>query len=484
MPDRLSSIRATLETHQQSHLLAFYDALSDTKREQLLSQIEAINFDVIDDLVETYVRSAPKASLPKHIEPAPYYHHAGDPAHAQQYDAAEAHRAGEDLIRAGKIAAFTVAGGQGTRLGWNGPKGTYPATPVTGKPLFRVFAEQILAAEKKYSITIPWYIMTSPINDADTRAFLVDNNCFGLKRNNIFMFPQGVMPSFDAATGKLLLADKHAIAVNPDGHGGSIKALAASGAIEDMAGRGIEHISYFQIDNPLANVIDPLFIGLHATAPNSSAEASSKMVAKAFPEEKVGVFCAGGNSASDARTMVIEYSDLPEQLAQQRDDQGHLAYIAGSIAIHLFSVNFVEKLTADANKFGLPFHRADKKVPHVDPETGNLVDPTEPNAVKLEAFVFDALPLAQQSIVLETVRELEFAPIKNASGVDSPASSHAIQSERNARWLESHGVKVPRNRDGAVDAAIEISALTALDASDLEPAELPTAIEPGSQIVL
>lgn len=473
----LHATRRTLEAHGQAHLLAFFDSLTPSQQSKLLRQIEEIDFAWLDRLIDEYVRQKPKLSLPRHLEPAPYYALEG------WRDRARYREIGEELIRAGKVAAFTVAGGQGTRLGWDGPKGTFPATVVTGKPLFRVFAEQILATQRKYGLatsglSIPWYIMTSPINDADTRAFFADNNYFGLRRRDVFMFPQGVLPSIEAATGKLLLAEKDEVAVNPDGHGGSIKALRASGAIEDMTARGIEHISYFQVDNPLVKCIDPLFIGLHAAAPDSSAEFSSKMVAKAYADEKVGVFCR-----ADGKTMVIEYSDLPADLARQTDDQGRLRFNAGNIAVHIIGVGFVQKLTTDPRRFGLPFHRADKKVPYIDVTSGQRVEPAQPNAVKLEAFVFDAIPLAERSIVLETRRVEEFAPIKNAQGVDSPATSHQIQSDRNGEWLARLGVPVPRH-DGHVNARIEINPLTALESEDLRAAQLPAAIEPGQEIVI
>ncbi|HRP63776.1 MAG TPA: UDPGP type 1 family protein [Phycisphaerales bacterium] len=471
MSDSLSAVRAMLEAHGQAHLLAFYDQLNAKQQASLLAQISAIDFDALDELIDEYVRHPQPAKLPDKIEPAPYY--------ALGSEERKYHEVGEEVIASGKIAAFTVAGGQGTRLGWNGPKGTFPATPITGKPLFRVFAEQILAAQRRYGVTIPWYIMTSPINDADTRAFMTDNNCFGLNRRDMFMFPQGVVPSFEMSTGRLLLAEKHEIAVNPDGHGGSLRALRQSGAIEDMAGRGIEHISYFQVDNPLAKVIDPVFIGRHTAAPDSSAELSSKMVPKASPEEKVGVFCRAGG-----KTLVIEYSDLPSELASQRDDRGALRFNAGSIAIHLFGVAFVERLTADPHRFGLPWHRAEKKVPFIDVETGQRIEPASPNAVKLEAFVFDALPLAESAIVCETSRAEEFAPIKNAEGADSPATSHELQSERFAKWLESRGVRVPRDRNGRAQARIEISPLTATEADEIPAADLPPVIQPGANVVL
>ncbi len=477
MSDRLTTIRQTLEVHQQDHLLRFVDDISEAQRVSLLDQIEQIDFGAIDELIDKYVRHRPELSIPKSIAPASYYsNNAG--SHARPFDEPRFRTMGETHLRQGKVAAFCVAGGQGTRLGWNGPKGTFPATVVTGKPLFRVFAEQILAAQKRYGVSIPWYIMTSPINDADTRSFFSDNNCFGLNRRNIFMFPQGVMPSFDASSGRILLAAKDEIAVSPDGHGGSLKALRTSGAIEDMASRGIETISYFQVDNPLVKIFDPVFLGLHMGADDSSGEMSSKMVPKAYPEEKVGVFCN-----VKGKTTVIEYSDLPLDLARERDESGQLRFIAGSIAIHLLGVDFVSRLTADG-RLSLPWHRADKIVPCIDLESGEIIEPAAPNGVKLEAFVFDALPLASSSIVLETSRSEEFAPIKNADGVDSPSSSHQLQTARAAAWLEANGVSIPRDGEGHVNARIEISPLTALGADDLANVTLPTTIRPGDEVSL
>jgi len=480
----LSRLRAALERHGQAHVLAFIDRLDDQQRQHVLAQIRSIDLTALDGLISRYVRQRDRFELPANLEPAAYYPYDSSDAR-RPYDASKYRAHGEDLIGAGKVAAFTVAGGQGTRLGWNGPKGTYPATVVTGKPLFRVFAEQILATQRRYSVRIPWYIMTSDLNDADTRRFFTDNNHFGLPdpRQNVFIFPQGLLPSVDAATGKILLAGQGEIAMNPDGHGGSIKALRDSGAIDHMRSRGVEHISYFQVDNPLVRAIDPLFVGLHASAPDSSGEMSSKMVAKANAQEKVGVFCRGG---ADGKTMVIEYSDLPVELAKQTNADGSLRFNAGSIAIHLISVEFIERLTADARRFALPYHRADKKVPHIDIASGALVQPTSSNGVKLEAFVFDAIPLAQSSIVYETSRLEEFAPIKNAEGVDSVVTSHQLQSQRAAGWLEAAGVQVPRNARGEVEAKIEIGPLTALSAEDVRGlgSKLPRTIERGAEIVL
>jgi len=460
-----------LETHGQGHLLAFYDELSPEGKARLLDQIQGIDFDALDRLIDRYVRNPVEPPRFDGLEPAPAYPQ--EPRDADRYRSA-----GRDLIRAGKVAAFCVAGGQASRLGWNGPKGTFPATVVTGKPLFRVLTEQVTATRDRYGTVIPFYIMTSPLNDAATRAFMQDNNCFGLRRHNLLIFPQGMLPSIEVPTGRLLLADKGTIAMNPDGHGGSLRALAASGAIDDMRARGIEYISYTGVDNPLVKVLDPLFLGLHAEAPDSSAEISSKMVAKTSPDEQVGVFCR-----RDGKTMICEYMHLPTELAAQRDADGRLRFGAGSIAVHIISVKLVEDLTRGGS-FALPLHAALKKVAHIDPETGERVEPAEPNAIKLESFVFDALPQARSSIVLETSRIEEFAPIKNDSGDDSPETSNQLQSDRAGAWLESFGVRIPRTDDGHVAARIELSPLTALDREDLANVKLPDQIKPGESVVL
>ena len=460
-----------LGQYGQSHVLRFVDDLDETARAGLLEQIAGQDWATIGALIESHVKAEPRFDLPEHIEPAPCMPY--DPAEDQIDLYADARAHGERLLEQGKVAAFVVAGGQGTRLGWHAPKGTYPATPVTGKPLFQVFAEYLIKIGKKFGAPVPWYIMTSPANDADTRAFFVKHGHFGLDPSHVMFFEQGTMPSIDL-DGRVLLESPDRLAVNPDGHGGSLRALHVSGALDDMQRRGIDQISYFQVDNPVVKCIDPLFIGLHA---RDEAQMSSKIVLKTDPVERVGVI-----TQVKGQIQVIEYSDLSDELAQQRNGDGSLRFSAGSIAIHVIETDFVRRL--NTGRFALPYHRAVKKVPYVDPSTGQHIEPDEPNAVKLESFVFDALPLCEHSIVYQTDRTEEFAPIKNVSGPDSAQTSRDLQIERAGRWLESVGVSVARDEGGRVDAVIEISPLTAIGPEDLREVELPRSIEAGAKVSL
>jgi len=462
--DRLNSIG-------QSQVLRFYDSLDDAGKAQLSAQIAALDLDQLPALVDGYVRNKPRIELPADIQPAKAFPRAADVAHRELYQKALAR--GYELLRLGKVAAFLVAGGQGTRLGYDGPKGEYPVTPIKNKPLFQVFAEQLLAHGRDAGKPIPWYIMTSDINDAPTQAFFKKNNYFGYDPKHIRFFQQGMMPAF-SMDGKILLGAKDSLALSPDGHGGSLRALRKSGALDDMKARGVEHLSYFQVDNPIVHTLDPLFLGLHDL---SGSEMSSKTIGKANALEKVGNFCIG-----DGQLQVIEYSDLPDELAKRTNPDGCLAFNAGSIAIHAIRVGFIDRLTAPGSDLKLIWHRAEKKVPFVD-NAGNTVKPEAVNAVKLEQFVFDAIPLGKEPIVYTTAREEEFSPVKNAEGTDSPATCKRDQIRRAARWLEAAGVIIPRKADGEPDCTIEISPLFATSAEQLKTRNLQIkAIDPGASI--
>lgn len=462
----LSMLAPALEAAGQTHLVSHAERLTGAARARFLASLADQDWDEIARLVRLHVLHHTDEKIPSQIAPAKV-HELDAPADRARY-----REIGERLISQSKIAAFTAAGGQGTRLGFEGPKGCYPAGPVTKKSLFQIFAEGILATRRKYECMVPWYILTSPLNNAVTLAFFEEHRFFDLGRDNVHFVQQGTLPSFCLHTGRVLLAAPGEIATNPDGHGGSITALHKSGALAQMHREGIEHISYFQVDNPLVHVIDPVFVGLHSGAPSSSAEMSSKAVAKSGPSEKVGVFCD-----VDGRTRVIEYSDLPQSLSNETDTNGNLRYEAGSIALHMMGVEFLRRVATDP-AFSLPLHRAVKKVSCIDPESFQRVAPIEPNAMKLERFVFDAIPMCAASAVVRTRREEEFAPIKNPTGADSVESSRLFQTARAARWLAHAGVDVPTNPQNEPDCVLELSPLTALDADDLQGVTM--TIEPGS----
>ena len=463
---RIEAARRCLSQFGQEHVMRFAGQLDRREELDLLENVESLDLPFIQELVQRYIQQPEPPRVPSRITAPPVY--PIEPEGDLQKKYQQALERGERLIAERKVAAFTVAGGMGTRLSFDGPKGCLPATAVRNKPLFRLFAESLTASGRRYNAIIPWYIMTSQANHQETVTFFETNDFFGLGPDNVFFFKQGMIPCLDK-DGKILLDQPHQIAMSPDGHGGSLRALHNSKATDDMVRRGVEYISYFQVDNPLVRPVDPLFIGLHAL---DNSDMSSKAVIKADPLEKVGNF-----ALVEGKVHVIEYSDLPEALARQRDAQGQLVFTHGSIAIHIISRSFVERL--NVHGFSLPWHRALKKVPYID-EQGQRIEPKEPNAVKLETFVFDALPLAEKSITLAIDREDEFAPIKNASGVDSLQSSHQLQIARAARWMEQAGLDVPRRPDGSIDALIEISPLFALDSDELaQKKRLLRPLHPG-----
>jgi UDP-N-acetylglucosamine/UDP-N-acetylgalactosamine diphosphorylase len=462
--DQYEQLRASFEGVGQGHVFRFWDVLDSSERGRLLADLSRIPVDTIGDSARFASSAQPPSSPTARIDPP-------EVIRREEVSADLAAR-GEALLAEGKVAAFTVAGGQGTRLGFDGPKGAFCISPVRNKPLFQLFAEAIASTDRRYGCRTQWYVMTSPVNHEETAEFFERNSYFGLEPGRVTFFQQGVMPAFDR-DGRILLDRKDHIALAPDGHGGSLLALARTGMLADMAERGIDYISYFQVDNPLVMCLDPLFVGLHAA---NDSEMSSKALPKADDTERVGNFVL-----CDGKMAVIEYSDFPEELAHARNADGTRKFDAANIAVHLLSRSFVERLTADPAAFGLPWHRAEKKVPFVDLATGDRVEPGEPNAVKLESFVFDALPLAENPILLETSRAEEFSPVKNPTGVDSVETAKRDLNRRAARWLEAAGFKVPRTGDGEPDGSFEISPLRALEPGELkERGPTPQPLEPGT----
>ncbi len=446
-----SVLKEAFERAGQGHVFAFYAGLTPDEQQRLLADAAEIDLAEIDHLNRTLVAKSGAAGVNlEGIAPAPFEPLPENGGNAAAWVRAKAE--GETALRAGRVAAFTVAGGQGTRLGYDGPKGTYPVTPIKHKTLFQVFAEKLIAAGLRYGRPLHWFIMTSHINHAATVAFFEQHAFFGIDRDRIHFFRQGRMPAVDF-NGKILLETKSSIAMSPDGHGGSLRALDRSGALDLMEREGIDILSYFQVDNPLVRFIDPAFIGWHLL---SRSEMSSKMIPKAYAGEKVGHFCTQAG-----KLVVIEYSDLPKEKQEEKDAAtGQLRYIAGSIAIHLLDRNFIRRMARGSD--ALPFHRADKKVPCVD-ASGNPVKPEKANGVKFEMFVFDALPFSQKPVVIETRRADDFSPVKNADGLDSPKTCAEDQRRQFARWLRANGASVQTDATGLPPFDIEVSPLFGYD---------------------
>ena len=441
-----------LVEHGQTHLVAHWDTLGPGQRERLGRQLEQIDFDQVAHLVGSLVTGdyslatdAGAARPPKSVERLPQT--ADDRA---RWTAAT--NRGLEKLAAGQVAAMVVAGGQGSRLGFEHPKGMFPIGPLSGKSLFQLHLEQLDALSDRVQQRIPYFIMTSEATDAATKAFLDEHEYFDYSPHDVYIFQQGWLPAVDS-DGRILLAEPDRVATSPDGHGGMLRALHRSGLLEVMSDRGIETVYYHQVDNPTAILCDPTFVGLHD---RHGSQMSTKVVAKIDAAEKMGVVVDVGG-----KTQIIEYSDLPDEKAAETDDSGALRLWAGNTAIHCFEQSFFEALTADGAP-GLPYHRAHKKVPHIDVATGEPVTPEQPNAYKFEQFIFDAMPEAETALVMEVDRAREFNPVKNAEGSDSPATAKAALTRLHHEWIERAGSSIA---DGVT---IEISPNYALNATEVE----------------
>lgn len=444
VPDDL---RQRLRQYGQEHTLAWWDRLTDAERQSLVDQLRGLDLEGLKKLYaeRDKVFAVP---APEQIAPVPVIRLGGDTRAARQR--------GEEALARGEVAVLLVAGGQGSRLGFDHPKGMFAIGPVSGHSLFQIHAEKVLALRRRYGRPVPFLVMTSPATDAETRSFFAEHGNFGLPTDEVFFFCQGTMPALDMQTGKLLMEGPGKLFTSPNGHGGTLTALADTGLLDRLRRRGIRQVFYFQVDNPLVKVADPVFLGHHLAA---DAEVSSKVVAKEGPTDKLGNMVL-----IDGRCAIIEYSDLPEELGRQTDEQGRLRLWAGSPAIHLFAVDFLARVTQGTTR--LPFHVARKKVPYLDAQ-GRLVHPEGENALKFEMFIFDVLPRADRWTVVETSRPEEFVPLKNATGPDSPEVVRQAISNQAAAWLGRAGVAVPRRPNGDAAVPLEISPLFALDAEEV-----------------
>ena len=467
MPD-IDSLRRDFERHGQSHVFAFWNRLDDSGKAAFAEQLSKIDFGDLGLLRRTLAdalapASAAEASAAEEMEPAPV-------AVLEGAARAEAAARGEEELRAGRVAALVVAGGQGSRLGFDGPKGCFPVGPITGEPLFFFHARKLLALEKKYGRPVPFYVMTSETNDAATRAAFRERGFFGLDEKNVFFFVQGMWPAL-SPEGKIVLDGPGHAFFGPDGHGGTLSALKRSGALADMRKRGIASVFYFQVDNPMVEIADPAFVGYHVA---SGSDYSVKVCAKRDPGEGLGVVVEQGG-----RPRIVEYTEFTDAQKNERTADGELRYKYGSVAIHVFSVPFLEREAAA----GLPLHVAHKKVPSVD-ASGAVSKPSEPNAYKFEKFIFDALRDAEKSVCVAFDREEEFSPVKNASGADSPETCRADLSRKWARWLAAAGVSLETDGAGCPKRRIEIDPAFAADPATLEAKLAGVAVPAEGDILL
>lgn len=438
-----------LQRHAQEHLLRFWDELDVAGQERLAEQIAKIDFVRIGELFRREATAHDWAALARRGTPPPAVRLGERIAGIGRFTDEEARARGMAALRAGEIGVLLTAGGQGSRLGFEHAKGLYPIGPVSGVSLLQIHLEKALATARRFDAAVPVYMMTSPVTHDEQSEFLKENERFGLAADDLLIFCQGTMPAVDAATGKLLLAAKDELFLSPDGHGGTVAALDASGAIAHMQERGIKHLFYLQVDNPLVPICDPTFVGYHLLG---DSELTSMAVAKQEARDKVGNFVT-----IDGCVHVIEYSDLPDDVAERRAPDGSLAFWAGSIAVHVFAVSFLER--ALALRDALPFHIARKKVPYLN-VAGELVEPAEPNALKFERFIFDLLPHARNALVVEYAEHDVFAPLKNAPGAGRDTAEYVqrLMVQQHREWLTKAGTRV------AEKTAVEISPLWALDA--------------------
>lgn len=455
----MTDLRRLLTSHKQEHLLAHLDSLPPNNRAGFESQLRNVDFPLIERLVrddakgEDWSAVAARAKSPRSIR-------LNCPNNEFSVETARAR--GATALRNGHVGAMLVAGGQGTRLGFDHPKGMYPLGPVSGAFLFQILFEKLLAVGRRYGVTIPLFLMTSPATHEETVAFLDKHDRFGLRKEDLVVFRQGTMPAVDEKTGRLLLAAPGELALSPDGHGGMLAAFAKSAAPQIVRERGLRELFYFQVDNPLAQVCDEATLGYHRLA---DSEVTMQVVRKQAPEEKVGVV-----ADVDGRMTVIEYSDLPAEHAARRAADGSLEFWAGSIAVHVFDAKFLLRMSEGDGK--LPLHRARKKVPYLN-DAGKLVEPTEPNALKFEKFIFDLAPAARSALVVEVDAAEAFAPLKNEPGAktDSPEWVRKQMIAQATRWLRHAGATV---KEGT---PVEISPLVGYDQETVG-----ATVRPGTKI--
>ena len=409
MEEKLLATKEILKKYGQEHLLSNYEKLSDEDKSRLLNDILTIDFGEISKLYEQTKHKIEFENCK--IEPIEHV----DKAKLSNEEIQKYSEIGIEQIKKGKLAAVTMAGGQGTRLGHNGPKGTFDLGLDSHKSIFEILCDTLKLARKKYGVVVPWYIMTSDENNDETVEFFEKNNYFDYPKEAVKFFIQGEMPMINTE-GKILLNEEGLIKQAGAGHGAIFEAMRKNGIIYEMQNKGIEWVFIGGVDNVLVKMVDPVLIGLSI---ERNVLAAGKSVVKANPHEKVGVFCK-----KDGKPSVIEYSEISNELAEAVDEKGELLFGESHILCNQFNIKILEELA----KNKLPYHVAFKKATYMD-EKGNIISPTEPNAYKFEAFIFDAFSSIPEMLVMRVKREDDFAPVKNAEEVDNPETARKLYKD-------------------------------------------------------
>ena len=405
--DKIEEAKKVLKKYNQEHIIKLLEKLDDEKKNELVNQINNIDFHQISEL---YANTKKEIEIKENkIESISYL----DKAKLSKKEKEKFDELGANAIKNGQYAVVTMAGGQGTRLGHSGPKGTFKLDVYgKGKYLFEILAENLKETNKKYSTIIPWYIMTSKENNDQTQEFLEKYNYFGYDKNNVMLFEQGELPLVDT-NGKMLIGKDMKIKEASDGNGGVFVSLRKTGMLADMKERGIKWVFIGGVDNAILKMADTTLLGM---AIDKNVQIASKSVVKANPHEKVGVFCK-----MNGHPKVIEYSELPEKMAEEVDNNGELKFGESHIMCNLFTIDAIEKISKEP----LIYHSAFKKNSYID-ENGKEVIPQEPNSYKFEAFIFDSFELFDDIAILRGKREDDFAPVKNKEGVDSPKTAKEL----------------------------------------------------------
>lgn len=426
-------LQQAFESAGQGHVFAQWDNMGERARRRLSRQLDTVDLSLLPAMHTTV--DALRAKVQRKLEPAQVFALADE---SFPYALNEAARVvtpvGERALQLGQVAVLLVAGGQGTRLGFDGPKGCFPVLPLSGMTLFEVFARKLRRVGHEYGCVPPLYVMVGAHNEQQTREFFESHRYFGLNEADVKFFAQGELPALDMQ-GRLVMAAPDALWTGPDGHGGVIAAMASKGVLADMRARGVRYVSYIQVDNVQIPVADPAFIGLHIS---EGAEVSLKIVRKEDPAERVGIFCL-----DDGVPGIVEYTEFSDEDARRKGPDGRLVFWQGSIAVHCFGIEFLQRLPDTGAQ--LPLHAALRKVQTQDGEH---------EAHKFERFVFDAIPLANRAVCMEVPREEQFLPLKTADGPYGPDGLRAAYQSYWKKALKAARPELPEPPSIEVDPAL------------------------------